>query len=100
MSRAVANPLLVEAEADPYVRRPPRRAVERRSGRRWRWWRGSAGQRMSRAGEGRRGDVREKDDRDAREESAAQETLMESRIRARIFARRGPLFANFLKFAK
>ena len=92
MSRAVANPLLVEAEADPYVHRPPRRAVERRSGRRWRWWRGSVGRRMSRAGEGRRGD--------AQEESAAQETLMESRIRARIFARRGPLFANFLKFAK
>ena len=55
MSRAVANPLLVEAEADPYVRRPLRRAVERRSGRRWRWWRGSAGRRMSRAGEGRQG---------------------------------------------
>jgi len=79
MSRAVANPLLVEVEADPYVRRPPRRAVERRSGRRWRWRRGSASRRMSRAGEGRRGD--------AREESAAQEMPMGSRIRARIFAR-------------
>ena len=55
---------------------------------------------MSRAGEGRRGDAQEKDDRDAREESAAQETPMGSRIRARIFARQGPLFANFLKFAK
>jgi len=66
MSRAVANPLLVEAEADPYVRRPLRRAVERRSGRRWRWWRGSAGRRMSRAGEGRQGDAREKDDGETR----------------------------------